>query len=325
MSTPDNTETHFLGRNSTWIFDQAEIHISIPFLIQKDGYSYEDSVQATHICRESIIFILQEKLRHKCVSPQSGGYTGKKTADLEISLSPAEMRLRSSPLRREKAQEFLDVADVVAGIPALLLNPDRRPGDWSQVRTEEEPHWQGIDGAVLHHPVLISIVTGLFRQAWALCRASQADAIREQVPREEVVEALVKADRGMALRLLERARPWIQVPKGGGGGLRHYPIPWYARQAKQVSYWQRFIRLQRSLERYGFDKVFGGDLYHRWGITFGRPSGAVVSGVYAYMGMKGNLTAHHKRVMELGAPRKGEPREEKQVREKTGASARRGQ
>lgn len=216
---------------------------------------------------------------------------------------------------------FVPIMDALVGLPALLLNPERLPGDWWRTPPEKlwfdrnpaagspswHTRWQGADNSMLYHPALLAIIMGLFRQAHILFTAKQWDAILEAAPRAKVEKALTECDRKLAEELVHKLRLWINVPPAPGGDYSNFPFPWYVRKKKQVSYWQRFVHLYRAIEAHGMGKVLGGDIAENWGLEDKSP---YYAGVYSFWGSgqaqdteerKGELTEAHRRVMELGA------------------------
>jgi len=198
------------------------------------------------------------------------------------------------------------MADIVVGIPCMLLGP---PGNTARESIQANGNWTGTTNFFLQHPALTALITGLYRQAFSLVRTGVDEEAYKKVPYEKVKEVLLSGDQKAALILAEELRPWILVPEPtkywNNTPFVHsnlsIPFPWYPRKRKEVSYWQRFIRLHRGIARHGLEAVLGENFNNSWvllsnGKTFH-------NGVFSLWGTKGQLTPSHKRVMEMGKPK----------------------
>lgn len=182
----------------------------------------------------------------------------------------------------------------------VALNPDRYEGDWwTTSPTEalaqgnpEELRWYGTDNFFLRHPVLTSLVMGMFRQAFLLHEQGFGDAILKVVNRREVEECLTYGDPDLAIRILNKLRPWIAVPTNRPAS--PYPFP--------TAYWHRLGQLKKAIYRYGYNEVFGGDIREGWGL--GESGGGrygIYNGPLAYWGATGSkITLAGKRLAQLG-------------------------
>lgn len=158
--------------------------------------------------------------------------------------------------RRECCVAGLDNAlNTLVSLPALLLNPDRYTGDWweqtdaqivqgnnEDVRIE---YW-GADNSILQHPALVSIMFGLFRQAVVLHQAGQLVGLSKAAPPADVRAALINSDEKAALKLVQKARPWLFHP----GVNTYFPLSGPGK-------WELFINLHKALYQHGFESVFG--------------------------------------------------------------------
>jgi len=305
--------------------------------IVRDLRTGDESVKNLHVpnfsCREGLIGSVHNPILHSCAERKqtAGSYavTTTKVGELILDdpkvLGPGKTQflVRATPtaqmpiLGAEVAELVMKVADLVAGIPLLLLNPKRPAGDWWRTEKNFLPGgkdpatglektanfcWWGSDNSVLFHPAYLSIAFGLYRQAYALVNAGMAEQVLASVPREEVEETLTAADWRRALGIIEAARPWIQVPIGKGGELGNYPFPWYQRATlKSTSYWQRLIRLHRAIRRHGYEAVFG-NFFSGWNLDMSTPG--ICTGAFHFWGKDKELTEANKRLMELGKPLK---------------------
>jgi hypothetical protein len=165
--------------------------------------------------------------------------------------------------------------DAFVGSLAVILNPDRYEGDWWKTSVKEaspcvgEIRWYGTDNFFLRHPVLTSLMMGMFRQAFLLHSQGFDTPALEKVDRKEVEECLTNSDPQLALRILNALRPWIGV-KGSAA-----PFP--------EGTWDRVRMLQRAIYRHGYDELFGDSLSRSWN-TSGDDRYAVVDGPGQYWG-----------------------------------------
>ena len=324
-----NTDKHPLTRANGWIFTKPFLHILSAVMI-KDLKTEEETklnITACRDCREGAIHDIRNALRKRCTNQIK---TGGRAWEIELkpthSISLGDIRclgagdtilsVRDSQVEHqysipnEGTEEFLRVCDAIVGIPSLLLNPNRKAGDWWRTDPSKAIHsqdvvtrcigWNGADNAFLRHPALFASVTGLFRQAFWLCKAGLGNAVLKDLDYGRVERVLTDPSWKEALELAEGLKTWISVPPPPGGSFENVSFPWYPRSAKQVSYWQRFIRLQRALQRHSADEVFGEDLFGSWALL---NKGTQFSGVFTYWGKAKELTPAHKRLMELGKPK----------------------
>lgn len=328
-----DTRTHPLTGVAEWRFSQPHIRVnSSVFLTDlKTGEESKVNISTIGRCREGLIVDIRTALKRKTTnfdkSAISGAFAWNGTLSRTHSITLEDSRCRGKgdtifsvrntpgankilPIPAKKVEEFLQVCDVIVGIPSLLLSPARKPGDWwrTDPKTACEPrgnatqdiHWCGADNALLRHPALFSSITGLFRQAFWLCEAGLGPKVLADVDRDRVEKVLTAPTWREGLELAEDLRTWICVPVPAGGHRENVPFSWYPRTSKQISYWQRFIRLQRALHRHSADEVFGGDIFAGWALL---NKGYQFSGASSYWGDAKQLTAAYKNMMKLGKPR----------------------
>lgn len=323
-----DVEKHPLQDNPRWLFHQPNMRFESKYILRnlETGAESVKDIQAGFTCREQLIGAIRTPFAQFTTThtqkPRSYEMETKVVSEIKLEderllgagLTRFSVLLpRKSPAEDEKAvaASIAKVADLVAGIPLLLLNPRRQAGGWWRT---PEPYagynrgtgffsavWLGSDNSVLRHPALLSVGMGLFRQAYLLHYAGMAEAVLASVPHEEVAEVLDAADWRRALGIVEKLRPWIQVPPGKNGAPHHYPFPWYQRSGiKSVSYWQRLIRLHRALRRHDFETVLQ-PLREGWNLS---GTTASYTGAFNFWGEGKNLTEAHKRLMTLGKPLK---------------------
>lgn len=318
-------EKHPLQGRKQWTFAQPSITFSTKYARRNlaSGELRQQDLEASFICREGLLSSVRQALSAHLMESGQGDTPWSKrfTPRWEIAFDQEELARpgktcmevlipggNETPLekREEFAAKLYPVANIVAGLPLLLLNTHRKPGDWHKLPPRFQPlregraRWFGADNSLLHHPALLSVGTGLFRQAVALVSCGLAEEVLASTPQEEVEKALAEADWKAAFGLVDKARPWIQIIPGKNGAFENYPIPWTKYARGGTSYWQRFIRLHRALRRHGFEEVLE-DFVQGWNLD-GRSLD--YSGAFSFWGEDGKLSEAHKRVMLLGKPLK---------------------
>lgn len=191
------------------------------------------------------------------------------------------------------AGSLIETVDAIVGNACVVLNNDYYQGDWWQTSLEESQSdrqssfaWFGTDNFFLHHPALLAVVTGLFRQAVLLHSFGLEEGLLQAVPREDTVRALSEADEKLALRNLDKMRPWIQAQSAG----RFFPFG--------GSNWGRLRTLHRAIYKHGYDQLFAGDFNHRWGL--GERATGLVNGAFSYWGAHTKPTKAGKLLNKLG-------------------------
>lgn len=324
-------EKHPLTGHVSWVFFQPNINVHSSALLRdlKTEEEIKINITAYSDCREGLISDIRRTLQNRTTKFVKAGrraWEGANKPTHSITLDDARCLGKGNTVlsvneafwkvctTKDQVEEFLRVCDAIVGIPSLLLNPNRKPGEWWRTDPEkavrEKPRvidwdarvidWNGTDNAFLRHPALFASVTGLFRQAFWLCRAGFGKKVLESVDYSKVEKVLTEPTWKEGLELAEALKTWICVPVPQGGNTKNVSFPWYPRSAKQVSYWQRFIRLQRALHRHSADEVLGGDIFEGWDLL---KKGTQYSGAFSFWGEAGGLQPAHKRVMALGKPK----------------------
>lgn len=335
-------EEHPLSNETNWIFLKPEVGVRVNYLTRPVGIDKPKetahSISTFSSCREVIIGSIRTALQNLTTKKIPVGTSTwqkelKTTSDIilndkrsnglknnYLTISTNGFQFNNFPTKKStdnlkfgkiKLEEFLRVSDIVVGLPAALLNPNRMPGDWWHTNPEKARrgariYWNGIDNTILQHPVITSTLTGLYRQAYCLCFGGFGPEVLKSGSYEEVQEAIDSGDWKEIFAQCEKFRPWINVPVpeaglGKGGNIHNFAFPWYKPRTGRVSFWQRFVRFQRALRRHGFEEVLGQDISTGWNLLKKEIS---YSGVYTFWGEERQLTKSHKRVMELGKPLK---------------------
>ncbi|MCI0528699.1 MAG: hypothetical protein L0Y56_14775 [Nitrospira sp.] len=312
--------THPLSKDGRWTFAKPALGFHSSFvLLTGEGEEQKKSISNAGYCREAIISNIRTGFKGGGFTNFQGGgkpWEGKLKPTGKILLAhplcsghgETKLQIAFPTLTPFDHLQFSRVADALVGIPCTLLNPDRQPGDWWVTKKEEAKdgdfaYWYGSDNFFLRHPALMAIVLGLFRQARLLCTCGFGGEVLKGVEHAEIVEAVSTVNRKAALGLADRLRAWISVPVAAGSETAgNFPFPWYPRKAKQVSHWQRFVRLQRAAHRHGYDEVLGEDFHDGWGLLDKSPQHH--TGVFSFWGGHGDqkVTPAHKRIMSLGKP-----------------------
>lgn len=298
---------------------------SIPQPGQREG-ARTHHIAPLSDCREELVWDAREVFQDKVITWHPiVGSVWRKNAKLTRSLDISHPSLKQpgitylqvasdigeggSACHRECCTgQFLEVMDAVAGPVAVLLNDDRYVGDWWRTSHEEATtdggglRWYGTDNFFLRHPVLVSLIVGMFRQGVLLFQQGFGDAILKAVSRKDVADCLTNGDPNLALRLLTKLRPWIETsdPKLTAS----FPFP--------KGHWDRLTQLHRAIHKYGYEDLFKADLQKSWdidpkgvngvaGLAQGRYN--VPNGPAAYWGGLGNqgVTDAGSRLAKLGA------------------------
>jgi len=278
--------THPLTGNVQWKFWQPYLQAKVTFLVMgmKGDKATTSSAVPESTCREGILENMRTHLHDKVLEHRSSWRddgTHRRIARIrlfderlqETMAGGNQLRVSENGLKRlgehdaklskDSIAKFLMVADAVVGIPSILLSHMRPEGEWWRSDPDKCIRanyvcWNGTDNWFLRHPALLSVATGLYRQAGMLHGHGFSDQILECVSREDVEEALTTGDTDLAERLAKKLRPWIEVPVGIEGSPCNYPFP--------IGQWKRFDYLQRAQRRHNYKKVFGGSFYDSWGL-----------------------------------------------------------
>jgi hypothetical protein len=312
---------HPLSENQSWRFNQPEIKIESFYTAvnRKTGRKTALRVGGSDTCRETTICNVRNT------------FTGHLTNHRELAGIAYDERVKLARITRDgdleskvdltilschwhqnwmkgwedfPVEKFIRVCDIILGTTSILLSPWRRRGDWWKTNPDTallgDPidsrwvSWQGSDNWPLAHPATMAIALGLFRQCFHLCGAGVADQIIEAVSEDETTEVMSNNSQKLALRLINRVKPWIEVPVGSGGFRVNYAFP--------LGTWGRLIKLQRAIRRHGYEKALGQDFHTGWGL----PSSSPYDGLHTFWGGEedDNLTEHHHHLMRVGAPRR---------------------
>lgn len=317
---------HPLSENEAWEFWKPKTRAKATFLLlDKDAKKTVETVISSGCCREVVLssmkVFLFGKVMKTTVDPNGYSKTFTRKCrirlldpDLEDQLSGSnqlqinekgikpkgefDQRLRSGAV-----EEFLQVADMIVGIPSVLLSHRRPQGEWwktdpSSCKSNFDDVryicWNGSDNWFLRHPALLSIASGLIRQAAMLTACGFGPEILNRVPRKDVEAALTTSNWKLAFGIAKKLRPWIEVPVGAGGCAANFPF--------SLGQWERFDRLQRAQRKHNYQKIFGGTIYDSWGLNETQTGGEWTGGD-AYWGVPGSVNAAGDTLMKLGKPR----------------------
>ena len=270
-------------------------------------------------CREELVWDTREFLQGKTISWKTERGTWKRTPSLNRTINLDHPKLKQ-PLvtylwvndeedwegnMRQVCKRpcclgtFPELLDALVGPVVVALNPDRYEGDWWTTSLEEalpkkhmnELRWYGTDNFFLRHPVLTSLVMGMFRQAILLHEQGFDEAILKAVGRKDVEECLTNGDPALALRILTAVKPWVAVPSRFAAANFSFP----------ALYWHRLAQLQKAIYKYGYEEVFGKTIHDGWGLASAENRYAVSNGPMAYWGTTGSkVTAAGKILAKLG-------------------------
>ena len=212
------------------------------------------TVNASSYCRE----ILVEELYGQIYRMRSGevmknGWGAREIFETpRISTEPARISINISSgmgFKAENTRALRQMCDVIVGLPALLLSPNRPPGEWWNVKEKPDRafHYCGVDSSFIFHPALVSIILGLLRQSVYLHREGEHTPLMEKVPRLEVVQALTTADHELAGKLVRKATRWIISTSTSAA----FPLGRGNQGAKLL------FLIHNSLMERGFDRTFG--------------------------------------------------------------------
>jgi len=314
-------EKHPLIGNPKWTFNQPLVgvraHYSAIDLETEEKHAL--IVDASSTCREGVIYNIREAFQSRLTntrevnqSKASKGWDSKQpkwVATKEVDLADAKpsqlwIQWHKSWMKGWEdfqVRTFLQVCDRVLGPIAVLLGPWRPEGDWWRTdpatamvekNNNQYVYWDGTDNWFLAHPATAAIATGLYRQCFHLCGAGVSSQIIKDVSEEEISEVMSSGSQKLALVLLKKTRPWVEVPVGGNGNKVNYAFP--------LGFWRRLIRLQRAIRRHGYAESLGQSFHEGWTTT--RPTDEGWRGAYGFWGEEGELTEHHRHLMKVGAP-----------------------
>lgn len=316
-------EKHPLLNNSSWLFDQYRLRMEVCFKSTdlEGGDLREHHIQKEDTCRETLVNNIRGVLGGLFVKkiPKEGRpyWDVELNKVREVDLADHDFKERffgghtsrmgikcTELIGKAYVEEkvFLKVADTIVGNICVLLNPGRAPGDWWRTTPEEcrsgdnnMIKWNGADNFFLYHPVMLTLVLGLYRQASHLWRAGVAEQILEDLPYERTEEAMTTADWRLARDNVRGLRRWIEVPVAKGGKQENYAFP--------EGLWLRFMRLQQAMRKHSAEEVFEGPFEKGWNLT---KKTYDWTGSYEFWGLKSGdgTTGHYDRLLNLGRPAK---------------------
>lgn len=314
--------------DKNWCFHQPNLGFRTKY-VATDDKSGERVIRSTShatSCRENLIHAIRQGLQSGlCQKVRTGksewDFVFKQIKSVDLSDSATKeaganaMKLNWDGLndcgnkKKLVLIDFVRVVDTVMGPMCVLLASSRPEGEWW--RTPEEEilkkdflYWWGSDNFFLQHPVLASIVSGLYRQAALLYRAGYEDRIMGSVDYKDIEDCLSTGSKQHALEILRKTRPWIEVPPGKDGYVANYPFP--------QGYWTRMHRLQIGARRHGYEKILNQNFSEGWDLEAKKTHW---TGLYSFWGEKGEYTDAHTRLMDLGRPKslgKGGKKSEKE-------------
>ena len=313
---------HPLLSNEKWTFNQPSVGFRAHYLaVEREVDDPEKealTLEVDHTCREGVVNqtrqVFQTRLTN-LAEVTAAAWNAKPQLEFTKTVSLTDPSSREKPCQLKiqwhknymkgwedfPVETFLKVCDVVIGPIAVLLGPWRLEGEgWRTDPTKAERktngqsfvYWNGTDNWFLAHPAMAAIATGLYRQCFHLCGAGVADQVIESLSEEEVSEVMTYNSQKLALALIKKTRPWIEVPVGQNGNKINYAFP--------LGFWRRLMRLQRAIRRHGYEESLGQTFHEGWATV----SGTQYRGVYGFWGEEGELTGHHQHLMEMGAPRR---------------------
>ncbi len=301
----------------------------------KGGKQLVRSVSAGGECREEMIYDTQVQLKNLVVSTRRKSkswerietHTNRLNLDAPETKQPGVTHFYlyggdwygdyegSGPCRRSCCQgKMVQVFDALVGNVGVLFDPDWYRGNWWQTLPEDnfkkksngpikryadDGNFQyfGVSNFFLRHPALCHTMMGLFRQAFLIFEQGLEEGMFDVLDQKDVVEALSQGDQKLALRNIQRIRPWLEVSVTGvGAGPRSYPFP--------KGYWSRLLQLHKAIYKHGYENVFDGDLERGWNLLE-RGYEDCVRGAWDYWGGKAKRgynaeTPDGKRLAQLG-------------------------
>jgi len=315
---------------SNLYFSQAGMGFETKVAIRplKGGKQLVRPVSVGGECREEMIYDAQVQLKNLVISTRrkSRSWERVETRTHRLSLDAPETKQPGvthfylysgdrygdygdyeggSPCARPCCQgRMVEVFDALVGTVGVLFDPDWYRGNWWQTLPEDNSkkksnfQYFGVSNFFLRHPALCHTMMGLFRQAYLIFDQGLEEGMFDVLDQKDMVEALSQGDQELALRNIERIRPWLEVSTvNAGGGSRSYPFP--------KGYWTRLIQLHKAIYKHGYEKVFDGDLEDGWGLLERGYGDDCVMGAWDYWGGQAKrgynaVTPDGKRLAQLG-------------------------
>lgn len=268
---------HPLVGDSRWkarIKPVLEMRASVDMVPCAEGYPTTRRVWAWHnSCREIAISSARNYFRRELIASKRVGekpWEVRWAAVYQPHFTPTIQLSAYWPMAAEEPRA-LAVLDLIVGLPLLLLAENPKLGGGTGNSSGGSLHWSKVSSDILHHPVLVSIALGLFRQALALIHNGFAPQVLEASDPERASQVLAESDIDEALVLAKSLKAWIQVPNtfteqscGDFGSAEDYfPFPWLPPRFKAASGWFRLLRLHQTIRKYGLQEVFG-SFIHGW-------------------------------------------------------------
>lgn len=291
-----------------------ESKIKVEGLTKGSGQTQVHKIKVHSSCREDLNYHVRRRLRFltykeikiKLPSRPSWAWSFpeyQQTAEINLDVSVTKqpfitriwIDIPNEKVSLDRAQ-LIEVTDALVGPVCVLLNPDRYQGNWWETSVSESEQfkrkyrharfsWYGTDNFFLHHPALLSIVFGLFRQSVRLVRAKQVDGLFALAPRNEVKKVLTDADPEKSLKLIRKLSPYITARHSSD----HYPI--------RKPNFNFLLKLHTAIYKHGLTTVFGGEVSQTWECKQ-QPHFDDIQGSQVYFGFRSNSAAA-KRIKKL--------------------------
>ena len=303
---------HPLKGDEKWVFAQPDVGFNTHYVSvhQKTGEREVRSISNASSCREGVVHNIRGGLQSGlCLKvntgPKEWEFAWQQIKDVDLAdpsakepgmtlLKIQRTTFTQKALSKKFLEEFVQVADIVAGPVCVLLSTGRPEGEWwrtpaDKVLQDGFIYWYGSDNFFMQHPVLVSLVSGLYRQVALLCRAGRAKEIIASVDYKLIEECLSSGAHESALEIISQTRPWIEVPIGKHGNEVNYPFP--------VGHWRRLKCLQRGRRRHGYPKLLGQDFCEGWNLL---KKANEWTGMYSFWGRESEVTDKGRQLIELG-------------------------
>jgi len=208
----------------------------------------------------------------------------------------------STPI--ESNQRYLPaVIDLIARIPLLLLDPQPVPRTYRTVKPPpyveiKSNTWTQVSASVIYHPALLSVALGLFRQAVVLVSQGFAKEVLKTVNLRQVRRILNQADQEQALQILEKIRPWVEIPslpRPSSPTTNYFPFPWVPEKELRDLSWNRLIQLHQVIRACGLKPIFG-EFEESWSLQTGTEE---YSGACSFWGSLKKPSPAHKQLENL--------------------------
>jgi hypothetical protein len=168
------------------------------------------------------------------------------------------------------------IADVIAGLPGIIVSDERYVGNWCLTTLEEARkyedtgegagygdaydlhtknfRWYGVDNSPLISKEIFYLITGLFRQAVRMHEESLEEGLFSIITRKEVNRAMETSDKELAWHLLQKVKHFLIGKSNSSyfllGGNR----------------WAALEYIYKSTKDLPVASLFGEDLISRWNL-----------------------------------------------------------